>query len=61
MAKDVAVNKNAPTKYSKEQFIRSSCYMKRRDLLGALLLDDKQYTFEEVDTAINNYMKGKVN
>ena len=33
---------------------------KRRDLLGALLEDGKWYTLEEVDTAIENFMKGKV-
>ena len=32
----------------------------RRDLIGALLEDDKQYTLAEVDTAIDNFMKGKV-
>ena len=40
--------------------MRSQRYAKRRDLLGALLEDGKWYTLEEVDTAIENFMKGKV-
>ena len=35
-------------------------HAKRRDLLGALLEGGKWYTLEEVDTAIENFMKGKV-
>jgi hypothetical protein len=40
--------------------LRSQRYAKRRDLLGALLEGGKWYTLEEVDTAIENFMKGKV-
>lgn len=60
MEKETAAVKPAATKYYKEQLIRSDRYMKRRDLIGALLEDDKQYTIEEVDAAIENFMKGKV-
>lgn len=59
MAKATAVEKTA-AKYSKEQLIRSARYMRRRDLLGALLQDDKAYTLEEVDALVDNFMKGKV-
>lgn len=57
MAKETAVK---TVKYSKESLIRSDRYMKRRDLLGALLKDGERYTLEEVDAKLNNYMKGKV-
>lgn len=60
MAKAAAAEKAAATKYSKEQLVRSERYVRRRDLLGALLKDGKAYTFEEVDAMLNNYMKGKV-
>ena len=33
----------------------------RRDLLGALLDADKEYTFDEVEKRIDEFMKGKVN
>lgn len=60
MAKATAADKPVAPTHSKEQLLRSQRYMKRRDLLGALLEDDKRYTIEEVDAAIDNFMKGKV-
>ena len=48
------------TAYTKEQILISKKYENRRDVLGALL-EDKKYTFEEVDSLINKFMKGKVN
>lgn len=47
-------------KYTKEQLTKSERYAKRRDLIGALLQDNVCYTIDEVETAIQNYMKGKV-
>jgi len=61
MAKETAAAKPAAIKYSKEQLIRSDRYMKRRDLLGALLKDGERYTLAEVDAKLDTYMKGKVN
>lgn len=60
MAKATAAAKPAAPTHSKEQLLRSNRYTNRRDLVGALLEDDKQYTLAEVDTAIDNFMKGKV-
>lgn len=60
MAKATAAAKPAAPTHSKEQLLGSQRYVKCRDLLGALLDDDKRYTLEEVDTAIENFMKGKV-
>lgn len=60
MTKTTAAEAPAATNYTKEQLIRSERYMLRRDLLGALLKDSKRYTIEEVDTLLQNYMKGKV-
>lgn len=60
MAKASTAAKAAVPKHSKEQLLRSNRYARRRDLIGALLEDDKQYTLAEVDTAIDNFMKGKV-
>lgn len=60
MAKATAAAKPAAPTHSKEQLLRSQRYAKRRDLLGALLEDGKWYTLEEVDTAIENFMKGRV-
>lgn len=60
MAKENAAETSATIKYSKEQLIRSDRYMKRRDLLGALLTEGKAYSLEEVENLLNNYLKGKV-
>lgn len=51
--------KSAPV-FSKEQLIRSERYAARRDLLNALLDDNKQYTYSAVDAVLNTYLKGKV-
>lgn len=51
----------APETFSKSQLVHSSKYRDRRDLVDALLDDSKKYTLEQVDTMIENYMKGKVN
>jgi len=60
MAKVIAAENHAAQKFSKEQLIRSTRFAGRRDLLGALLKEDKRYSVEEAETAIEHYMKGKV-
>ncbi len=47
--------------YSKEQLMRARRYTERKDLINALLEDNRQYTIAEVDAAIAKYMKGTVN
>ncbi len=44
--------------YTKEQILRSDVYRYRRDLVGALLEDGKNYEIKEVDNMIENYLKG---
>ena len=46
--------------FTKEQILASKKYSNRRDVLGAILSDDKTYTFEKVDTLLEKFMKGKV-
>ena len=46
--------------FSKAQLICSDKYRGKRDMLNALLADDKRYTSAEVDAVIEKYMKGKV-
>lgn len=60
MAKTPVAGKPAAPKFSKERLVRSDRFAKRRDLLSALLNDDKLYSIEEVEAAIEHYMKGKV-
>lgn len=44
--------------YPKAKILSFQRYQNRVDLLGALLLDEAEYTLEEVDEMINNFMKG---
>lgn len=60
MAKNTDTANEAAPKFLKAQLLRSARYQTRRDLLGALLKDGVRYTLEEADSAIENYMKGKV-
>lgn len=46
--------------YTKEQILHSKRYQFRRDALGFLLEDGKTYTDTEINTILNNYMKGEV-
>ena len=55
-----AEEKKVESRFTKEQIISSSKYVRRRDLLDAVLEDGKLYTAKEVDTAITDFMKGKV-
>lgn len=46
--------------YTKDQILASEKYVKRRDLINALLDDGKEYTIEEVDKMMQKFLKGKV-
>lgn len=47
-------------KFSKEQLLMSKHFRDRRDIVNALLSDEKLYTVKFVEEKIANYMKGKV-
>lgn len=49
--------KTTESKFSKEQLLKSKKYANRKDLLGVLLDDKKEYSFTEVDAAIDKFMK----
>lgn len=59
----MAVKNTTPTdttvqnEFSKEQLIFAERYAGRRDLLNALLEDNKTYTVEQVDALIESYYK----
>ncbi len=50
-----------PPKFSKRQLLGFQQYRGRADLLQVLLNETKKYTAAEVDAAIEQFMKGKVN
>lgn len=51
-----ASSKPAEPKFNKQQLINSKKYQEWRDLLN-VVLDDADYTFAEVDAAIEKFMK----
>ena len=52
------VIKEVSTKFTKAQLIKSNKYFNRRDALNALLKDDKQYSFDDVDEMLEKFYKG---
>lgn len=61
MGEKQELNKKQATKFTKEKLLTSQKYSNRKDAVNAVLDNDKEYSFEEVDTKINEFMKGKVN
>lgn len=57
-------NKKEETKqevlFTKEQILASKKYLNRRDVLVAILSDNKSYTLEQVNSLLEKFMKGKV-
>lgn len=58
----MADTKTAETadKFTKQQLAESKCFKKKRDLLAALLEDNKEYTIAEADAIIDGYLRKKV-
>ena len=46
-------------KFSKKQFVNSIRFAKRKDVVNALLEDDKEYSIAEVESIINDFLTGK--
>lgn len=57
--KEAAVQRTV-SKHSKDKILESERYADRRDILGAVLKDGVQYSIDEVDKMLENFMKGKV-
>lgn len=50
---------NAP-QFTKAQLMASDRYASRKDLIGVLLDDGKEYSASQTDELIEKYLKGKV-
>ena len=56
----MAEGKEKADGFTREQLLGSEKYRNNRDLLAALLVEKRNYTFTEVDKMISDFMKGKV-
>ena len=56
---EIAAEKTEHT-FSKAQLASSQRFRDRRDIVSALLDEDKKYTAEAVEEMIDKYMKGTV-
>lgn len=50
-----------PVVFPKERVLTFKRYADQRDLLSVLLEDGKEYTHDQIDGLIKDFMKGKVN
>lgn len=48
------------SEYTKNQIINSKTFKDNKDLLNAVLKENKSYTKKEINEIIENYKKGKV-
>ncbi len=48
------------TSFTKEQLYDSKKYEMQKDILGVMLEEDKEYTFDEVDNLIKEFLKREV-
>lgn len=48
------------TGYTKSQITESKRFTEHRDVLNGLLEDGKTYTFEEIDTIVNTFLRKEV-
>lgn len=58
--KENTETKKTETTYSKAQLVQSQKYKNKRDILNFILDDNKRYTFKEVDTLVDNFLRKKV-
>lgn len=56
----MGATKTVKETFSREHLAESNRYKNRRDLLYALLEDDRAYTIAEVDKKISDYLGKKV-
>lgn len=47
-------------KFPKEQILSANKFNNRKDILGVLLEDGKEYSFNQAEALMDDFMKGKV-
>lgn len=51
---------SAPDLFTKEAILKSKRWANRRDALSFLLKDGEEYSHQDVENILNDYMKGQV-
>lgn len=52
--------KQEEARFKKQELLQAACYQEKKDLVGALLEDGREYSLAEADAVIKKFMKGKV-
>lgn len=47
-------------KFPKDQILSANKFNNRKDILGVLLEDGKEYSFNQAEALMDDFMKGKV-
>jgi len=58
--KEVQETEETINKFTKEKLLLAKKYEDKKDIVNALLLDNKEYCFDEVDVLIEDFMNRKV-
>jgi hypothetical protein len=61
MAKKKTVETPVSGGFTKEKILKSKRFEDRRDLLNAVLKENELYSMDDVQTMLDEYLKGKVN
>lgn len=59
-AAEKPTEKEVESLFSKGQILAAKQFKNRKDLLNAILSDEKQYTIATVEQLMNDFLKGKV-
>lgn len=60
MSAEKTVEAKKEMTFTKDAILSSKIYANRRDVLGAILEDDKSYTTEQIEALLTKFMRGKV-
>jgi hypothetical protein len=58
--KPIVNEREKPAAFTKQQLVTSKKYAERKDLINALLVDDRSYSMAEVEEILGGFLKGKV-
>lgn len=60
IVKSVPSDTAEPASFTKQQLVTCKKYAEKKDLLNALLTENRSYSMAEVEELLNGFLKGKV-